>query len=224
MTPLNRVPHLSILRGGFFMLAMLPGLANAQLNPQQTAQLKTVDDHYNHLGSLRARYVERYAGMGLTRTEAGTLLLKKPGKMRWAYDTPAGKVFVLDSKFAWFYTPGDPQAQRIPAKQIDDLRTPLRFLLGHTQLAKELDNIHVVPNAAGDLISGIPKGMQTRVKQLSLQVTSAGAITAMKLEEIDGATTEFTFTDMQENVQTRDTDFIFTPPAGVTVITGAPPI
>ena len=178
------------------MAAILSGTASAQLTPPQTALLKTVDDHYNHLASLRARYVERYAGMGLTRTEAGTLLLKKPGKMRWAYDTPAGKVFVLDGKFAWFYTPGDPQVQRIPAKQMDDLRTPLRFLLGHTQLAKELDNIHVVPNATGDLISGVPKGMQTRVKQLSLKVTAAGAITVMKLEEVDGATTEFTFTNM----------------------------
>ena len=206
------------------MAATLLGTAGAQLTSPQTALLKTVDDHYNHLSSMRTRYVERYSGMGLTRAESGTLLLKRPGKMRWAYDTPSGKVFVLDGKFAWFYTPGDPQVQRIPAKQLDDLRTPLRFLLGHTQLAKELDQIQVVQNAAGDLISGVPKGMQTRVKLLSLQVTAAGAITAMKLDEIDGATTEFNFTDMQENVPTRDGDFIFAPPAGVTVVSGAPPI
>ena len=54
---------------------------------------------------------------------------------------PVGKVFVLDGKFAWFYTPGDAQATRVPAKQLDDLRSPLRFLLGHTQLKKELDNL-----------------------------------------------------------------------------------
>ena len=79
---------------------------------------------------MRAHYVEKYAGMGLTRTEAGMLLLKKPGKMRWSYEVPAGKVFVFDGKYAWFYSPGDSQAQRISAKQMDDLRTPLRFLLG----------------------------------------------------------------------------------------------
>ena len=198
--------------------------AGAQLSRSQAALLKTVDDHYNHLSSLRARYIERYSGMGLSRAEVGTLLLKKPGRMRWAYDTPAGKVFVLDGKFAWFYTPGDPQVQRIPAKQMDDLRTPLRFLLGHTQLAKELDGIQVTPDATGDTIAGVPKGMQNRVKSLSLHVTPAGAITAMKLEEPDGAVTEFSFTEMQENAPAKDADFFFTPPAGVTVINGAAPI
>ena len=100
-----------------------------------------MDDHYNHLHTLRARYTEHYTGMGLDRTESGTLTLKKPGLMRWSYDAPTGKLFVLDGKFAWFYTPGDAQVSRAPAKQLDDLRSPLRLLLGHTQLAKELEQI-----------------------------------------------------------------------------------
>src|SRR5580698_5824736 len=41
--------------------------------------LTRVDDHYNHLRTLRARYTERYTGMGLDRTESGTLELRKPG-------------------------------------------------------------------------------------------------------------------------------------------------
>ena len=162
--------------------------------------------------------------MGMERSETGTLLLKKPGRMRWTYDQPTGKVFVLDGKFAWFYTPGDPQAQRIPAKQLDDLRSPLRFLLGHTQLAKELDNLTVTPEGAGFRITGIPKGMEQRLKLLTLTVAASGAIQAMRLEEVDGAVTEFTFTAMQENVPVKDSDFLFTPPAGVTVINGLPPI
>ncbi len=186
--------------------------------------LQQVDNHYNHLKSLRTRYTEHYTGMGLDRTESGTLLLKKPGRMAWHYDTPAGKVFILDGKYAWFYTPGDAQAQRIPAKQMDDLRTPLRFLLGHTQLAKELDNITITHNAGGDLIAGVPKNMAARIKQLSLQVTATGEITAMKLEEVDGATTTFTFTDEHENVPAADSDFFFNPPPGVAVVNGTPPI
>ena len=186
--------------------------------------LKTVDDHYNHLSSLRSRYVEQYTGMGLNRLESGTLLLKKPGRMAWHYDTPAGKVFILDGRFAWFYTPGDAQAQRIPAKQMDDLRTPLRFLLGHTQLRKELDQIAITPKAGGAVIAGVPKNMAARVKQISLQVTSVGEITAMKLEEVDGAITSFVFTDEHENVPTADSDFFFQPPPGVAIVNGTPPI
>ena len=89
-------------------------LFSIPLQPQTTpspapALIHIVDNHYNHLRTLRARYIEHYAGMGMDRTESGTLTLQKPGLMRWSYDTPTGKVFVLDGKFAWFYTPGDAQ-------------------------------------------------------------------------------------------------------------------
>jgi outer membrane lipoprotein carrier protein len=186
--------------------------------------VRKVDDHYNRLNSLRAHYTEHYSGMGMDRLEEGTLLLKKPGRMRWSYAAPVGKVFVLDGKFAWFYTPGDTQGTRVPAKQLDDLRSPLRFLLGHTQLKKELDNLTVVANGTGFRISGIPKGMAQRVKSLSLGVTAAGAIEQMRLEETDGAVTEFSFSQMQENVPVKDTDFAFIPPDGVSVVEGLPPI
>jgi outer membrane lipoprotein carrier protein len=188
------------------------------------AIVRKVDEHYNHLVSLRAHYSERYSGMGMDRTEEGTLLLKKPGRMRWSYAVPVGKVFVLDGKFAWFYTPGDAQATRVPAKQLDDLRSPLRFLLGHTRLAKELDNLTVEPDGSGFRISGVPKGMAERVKLLTLWVTPAGAIERMRLEEVDGAVTEFVFSGMEENLPVKDADLAFIPPAGVTVVEGLPPI
>ncbi len=188
------------------------------------ALVRRVDDHYNHLKSLRAHYAERYSGMGMNREEQGTLLLKKPGRMRWSYDAPVGKVFVLDGKFAWFYTPGDSQATRVPAKELDDLRSPLRFLLGHTQLKKELDGLTVTPEGAEFRISGVPKGMAQRVKALALWVNAEGRIDRMRVDEVDGAVTEFTFSEMQENVPVKDADFGFVPPDGVTVVNGLPPI
>ncbi|HEY2039031.1 MAG TPA: outer membrane lipoprotein chaperone LolA [Edaphobacter sp.] len=203
------------------ILLMAPSLACAQ---DADALLHRVDEHYNRLASLQARYTEHYVGMGLDRTESGTLLLKKPGRMRWSYDQPEGKVFVLDGKFAWFYTPGDAQAQRLPAKELDDLRSPLRFLLGHTQLKKELVNLSITNDSHGIHIAGIPKGMEQRLKLLTLDVTSTGEILHMKLEEVDGAITEFTFTQVKENIPTRDADFVFSPPAGVTTVDALPPV
>lgn len=185
---------------------------------------KRVDDHYNHLQSLRLDYTERYHGMGMDRTESGTLLLKKPGRMRWNYSAPVGKVFVLDGKNAYFYTPGDAQAQRIPAKQLDDLRSPLRFLLGHTQLEKELVNVTMSSTPAGTVLAGVPKGMEQRVKSLAVTVDPAtGVIRGLRLEEIDGAVTEFRFANLKENVPVKDEDFRFVAPAGVNVVSGLPP-
>jgi len=205
--------------------ALLVTLLCAPLWAQSNdALVRKVDDHYNHLASLRARYVEQYSGMGMNKTESGTLLLKKPGKMRWSYDNPVGKVFVLDGKYAWFYTPGDAQAQRIPAKELDDLRSPLRFLLGHTQLKKELENLTVTPEGSGFRITGVPKGMEQRMKLLTLDVTAAGVIEKMKIEEVGGAVTEFAFSNMEENAPVKNSEFVFTPPAGVTIVKGLPPV
>jgi outer membrane lipoprotein carrier protein len=186
--------------------------------------VRRVDDHYNHLKSLRARYTEHYTGMGMDRTESGTLELEKPGRMRWAYDAPAGKVFVLDGKYAWSYTPGDAQVARMEAKKLDDLRSPLRFLLGHTQLAKELDGLTVAPDADGFKISGVPRGMDQRVKMLTLDVDASGAIRTMRLEETDGAVTEFRFSGMQENLPLAAGEFVFHVPAAVGVVDGLPPV
>jgi outer membrane lipoprotein carrier protein len=202
-------------------LAFAGVTAAAQSDP---TLIHRVDDHYNHLRTLRAHYSEHYTGMGLDRTESGTLTLKKPGLMRWYYDSPPGKVFVLDGHYAWFYTPGDAQVSRTPAKQLDDLRSPLRLLLGHTQLAKELDQITTTPAGASFKIIGIPKGMAQRVHQLTLIVTPAGTIQNMKIEETNGATTDFTFTNIEENAPVAPSDFVFTPPPGLSIVNAQSPI
>jgi outer membrane lipoprotein carrier protein len=163
--------------------------------------------------------------MGIDRDESGTLLLRKPGKMRWDYASPAGKVFLLDGKYAWFYSPGDAQVERVAASQLDDLRSPLRFLLGHTQLQKELDGLMLsAASDGGFLLSGVPKGMQKRVAKIVIGVSADGVIHSMTIDEVDGARTSFQFKDSEANVPAPDTDFVFRPPAGVPVFDGLPPV
>lgn len=184
-----------------------------------------VDHHYNTLHRLRVDFTETYQGMGMDRHESGVLLLEKPGRMRWNYADPAGKVFVLDGKYGWFYTPGDAQVQQIPAKKLDDLRSPLRFLLGHAQLAKELDGLTMTPVDGGQFrLRGVPRGMEQRVRSLEVTVTADGSIHQMTLEELDGSRTSFAFRDEQANPVMAAGTFRFVPPAGVPVVEGAPPV
>jgi outer membrane lipoprotein carrier protein len=184
-----------------------------------------VDRHYNQLHSLRAAFSETYEGMGRRRTESGTLLLAKPGQMRWDYTQPAGKLFLLDGKYAWAYTRGSAQAQRAPAKQLDDLRSPLRFLLGRTQLEKEMTNLHLSGNANGTFtLVGQLKGQEQRVPKLAMTVTADGTILALEAEENDGSITRFTFRGEQANVPVPATQFRFTPPAGVSIVDALPPM
>src|SRR6266446_5807881 len=103
---------------------LIPSLIGAEVLYVH-ALARAVDEHYNRLRTLQAEFTELYRGSGIERTESGTLWLKKPGKMRWEYRSPREKLFVSDGKNVWFYVPDDRQARKTPAKDIDDLRSPL---------------------------------------------------------------------------------------------------
>jgi outer membrane lipoprotein carrier protein len=216
-----------IRRGAALLLAALsPACILSQQKPASAHDLAArVDRHYDQLHSLKAAFTESYAGLGVQRTESGQLLLSKPGKMRWDYISPPGKIFLLDGKYAWFYAPGDSQVQRIPAKELDDLRSPLRFLLGHANLEKELSGLTLAQANNGEFVlSGVPKGQENRVSKLSLTVTAAGVITGIDVVETDDAATKFTFSGEQPNPAIAPKTFQFAPPAGVPVIDSPPPV
>jgi outer membrane lipoprotein carrier protein len=212
-----------------FPLLLASCLLLISLSQAQSTELKDlaekVDRHYNNLQSLRSHFVEEYRGAGMSRSEAGTLYLKKPGKMRWDYEQPRKKLFLSDGKTAWFYVPGEQQARRAPVNKLDDLRSPLRFLLGKTKLMKEFNQLNIAPNVSpvqsGDIVlRGAPKGMEDRVSQVSLEVTPEGRIDRITLEEVDGSITDFKLSEEVENLPVADNLFHFAPPPGVEVVTG----
>jgi outer membrane lipoprotein carrier protein len=216
------------MSGGLVLAAVLFLAANlsAQQNLPSVHELaQRIDQHYDQLKSLKAGFSESYAGLGMTKTESGTLFLRKPGRMMWRYSSPQGKIFLLDGKYAWFYMQGDAQVQRIPASELDDLRSPLRFLLGRTQLEKELTGLALATAQNGCFtLTGQPKGQEKRVTRVALTVTRDGTINGIEVDEADGAITQFTFTDERPNAEIPVSTFRFTPPAGVPVVDAMPPV
>lgn len=105
-----------------------------QATPQEPAdEAKTIanllEHHYHNAKTLRAVFLERYTeGPKDSRVESGTVYFKRPGMMRWEYDAPEKKLFIVDGKTAWFYVPYDRTVTKAPMKQSSDLRTPLALL------------------------------------------------------------------------------------------------
>lgn len=205
-----------------FLLFLCTFVAAAQ-NVTPDSLASRVDRHYNSLHSLRVSFVQQYDGMGQHRRESGTLLLKKPGRMRWTYSQPAGKLFVLDGQYAYFYAPGQTEVQRVPAKQLDDLRSPLRFLLGHAEIAKELADLRMTPQGQDYVLSGVPKDLRQRISSLEFTVSGDGVIQAIKIEEVDGSASKFSFTGEEPNPPAADADFVFHPPPGTSLVDGPAP-
>ncbi len=208
----------------FILLTLLPAVAgNPSLDVHAIAQ--AVDNRYNHLQTLQAEFTETYRGAGIERTESGSLWLKKPGKMRWEYRSPKEKLFLSDGKDAWFYLPGDRQVRRSSVKKLDDLRSPLGFLLGKTRLEKELDGLSAAPDVApvtpgNTVLRGIPKGMADRVNQVVLEITPDYHIARIQFEEADDSVTEYRFSAQRENAGIADQRFRFSPPPGVEIVDG----
>lgn len=192
-----------------------------KLNPVREIA-RRVDARYNHLTTLKAQFQESYNGAGITRRESGELWLQKPGKMRWGYEQPTQKLFIVDGKNAYFYVPSERQARKMPAKKLDDFRSPIRYLLGKAKLESEFNHLarsDEEPKQSGDMVlQGVPKGMEARVQRVLLEITPANQISRIRIEEVDGSVTEFLFQDIQENVPVKADLFRFSPPPGVEVI------
>jgi outer membrane lipoprotein carrier protein len=208
-----------------FVIGLATSIALAGPTPDVHAIAQAVDERYNHLRSLQAEFTEIYRGAGMERTESGTLWLKKPGKMRWEYRSPRDKLFLSDGRDAWFYVPGERQVRRTAVKKLDDLRSPLAFLLGKTKLEKELQGLSLAPDvtplAAGDVVlRSVPKSLADRVSQVLLEITPDHWIGRILIEEVDGSVTEYRFSSHRENVDLPDQRFQFVVPDGVEVIEG----
>jgi outer membrane lipoprotein carrier protein len=113
--------------------------------------------------------------------------------------------------------------QKVPAKKLDDLRSPLRFLLGRAELAKELSGLEMAAEGGNFVLSGIPRNMAGRVASLRFTVTPEGAILGIRVEEVDGSVSTFRFSGEEANVAASDADFAFHAPAGTTIVEGLPP-
>ena len=191
---------------------------------------RAVDDHYNHLRSLQADFTEIYRGEGAERVESGTLWLKKPRKMRWEYRSPKEKLFISDGQAVWFYLPAERQLRKTTLKKLDDLRSPLAFLLGKTKLENELRGLSKVVDQSplspeNTLLRGVPQGfvpqsMAGQASEVQLEITPSDQIVRIVLMEPDGATTEFRFAGWKENLELSDSRFQFTPPPGVETVEG----
>ena len=122
-------------------------------DPSLDELLKNVESRYNHAKTLQVLFKEQYtpAGRG-PRTESGLLMLRKPGRMRWDYSQPKGKLVLSDGSDLWIYTPAENRAEKMSLKKTEDMRAPLAFLLGKLNFQKEFRNL-----------KGTREGYDTRV-------------------------------------------------------------
>jgi len=187
--------------------------------PELRDQLKSIEDRYNHVQSLTLNFTENYAGSRRpARKESGTLYLRKPGRMRWEYADPAGKLFISDGKYVYVYTPGDPRAEKSVLKESADMRAPLAFLLGKLNFEKEFKSFSTAPDADGTWIVAEPKSPNLEYTKVEFLTAAAGEIRKVRITGQDRSRLEFAFSGEKLNAPVAPSLFLFQPPVGVPIV------
>jgi outer membrane lipoprotein carrier protein len=76
-------------------------------SPDSKAVVRALESRYAHARTLKASFFERYSdGKGAVQSESGTVYFSRPGRMRWDYESPERKLFLVDGTNVWFYVAG----------------------------------------------------------------------------------------------------------------------
>jgi outer membrane lipoprotein carrier protein len=197
---------------------MALGFASVWLLNGQTVDLnstlKGIENRYNKTQSLELGFSETYTLRGHKRTESGKLFLRKPGRMLWQYTTPAGKLFVSDGQFFYYYSPEDNRAEKMKMKEADDLRAPLAFLLGKLNFKDDFGGFRSMPQGADSLITAIPKSDKLPYTEVSFLASPDFEIKHLQVRGQDGSVLEFAFDGEKKNPSLPDGMFKFSPPPG----------
>jgi outer membrane lipoprotein carrier protein len=221
-----------------FVLLLLPSASRSDAG-ELAARMEA---RYRGAKTLQATFLERYSeNGGVLRTEAGTAYFRRPGKMRWEYERPEKDLFLVDGKTAWFYVPADHTVTRVPAKQSEDLRTPLALLAGDMKISRICARVELAesetPLREGDAVlrcrvRGEKKslaGADQPGSALGSNGTGAiffevardsGELVRLIVRQAGGVEVEFRFQNWRFDPPLPETMFRFEPPAGVAIVNG----
>jgi len=181
--------------------------------------LKGVENRYNRSRTMQMEFEQTQSGQGqIARTESGTLAIQKPGRMRWTYSRPAGKFFLTDGKFAYYYSPNTRQVSRSKIKDAEDLRAPLAFLIGNVDFHRDFKEFRTSPEGANTYIAAIPKSPRAPYTQVDFLVTPDYRIELLKVTGQDGQIMRYKLTGEKSNPALPASTFQFVKPDGAELI------
>ena len=219
-------------------LAIPPSLPNAK------ALSAKLEARYRNTHTLAADFLERFSENGqVARSEAGTAFFRRPGKMRWEYESPEKNVFVIDGKTAWFYVPADHTVTRARAKESRDWRTPLALLAGEMKLSRICAHVGesaaVKPRTVSNVVLHCQlKGSEDQranavasdlgetsdEESVFLEIVpESGELARVLVREGGGIEVEFRFANWRYDPPVADSAFRFEVPRGVAIVNGEMP-
>jgi outer membrane lipoprotein carrier protein len=208
---------------GALLLAVAFGSAASTQAPAPPAAevAAALQQKYDAVRDFSADFVQEAESGVLRRklVEQGTVLVKKPGRMRWIYKQPEEKVFVSDGRNMYMHIPADKQVIVSPVPAEDEATTAVLFLTGKGNLPRDF-TVTYTDGGTPDTYSLKlqPKLSQRDYDWLQLVVDRTTLqIRVLTAADKQGTRSTFRFSNFKENVGLADKIFAFSIPRGADV-------
>ena len=181
--------------------------------------LRGIEQRYNRAKTLQVHFLESYSVQGrAAKSESGELTLRKPGRMRWDYSSPSGKLFVSDGKDVYLYTPESHRVERAKLKASEDMRAPLAFLLGKLELNKDFRDFELKSDGMNYSITAKSKSDKLPYQKIQMLVTPDYQINRLTITGQDFSLLTFQLDAEKVNPPVDDALFNFEVPPGATMV------
>ena len=216
-----------LFAGTLVCLLAMVAVATAQTPPAQSLDdvIRGLEGAYGRITDLKAEFNQNAFNKSLNQTipAAGSVYLKKGGKLRWEYSQPTPQEIVSDGKTLWVYTPALNQVNVAPAPEA--LAGPAgSFLVGLGKLREHFGVRFMNPaqprDGDGNVVLDLtPKQPLPTLARLILSVDprSWEVRKAVVYDQFENTVT-MRFTKMALNSNLPDSLFTFTAPKGVATV------
>lgn len=195
---------------------------------EATAIVARVQKFYDQSQTFTAHFDQEFTvkAYNTKRASNGTVHFQKPGKMAWIYATPADNRVVSDGTTVRVYEAANKQMfeQQVNGSQSGaQYPAALSFLLGRGTLAGSF-NFEAFEGSqmkfeGGTVLVGTPKTPTPAYTKVLFYVDKQTAqIRRVLILDAQGNRNSFVFSQVQVNTPVAATTFVFTPPAGTTVV------
>lgn len=195
--------------------------ADAKADAKLDAVVDTLQKTYEGTKDFKGRFTQKFTYTMLRRTQesSGSVSFEKPGRMRWDYDKPQEKAFVVDGKALWVVQPADKVAFVNACFQQDGLTASVAFLWGEGRLREQF-NISWFDGVFGDKSDHhlllVPKENNSVFARLILVIDpTTSRVKQSVVVDPTGNVNQFMFKDLKFNSGIAAGTFTYTPPAGI---------
>lgn len=203
----------SHLRLAVLSLAVSISLPLLAIEPKE--QLARMAARFGDGRAHETPFAQTFSPAGFTRktTEKGVLVVQAPGRLRFEYADPAGKLFTFDGNVARFYSPAGKQmvVHELSASERSEL--PLVFL----QSPEEISLRFSIEAKDGSVLLQA-KEPDSELRWVRLSFSSSGDVRTLAYETSGGDGTEFEFLDFQARSPRPAAAFTILPPRGTRII------